>query len=351
MSERSYHIFSHADTDGGISAAIISKFVTKHYPGWKTHVTSVNYQPQTGEWPPVDIQYPSAILDFSLHPKFLENRFYKRIPQLEEQLGGKDKIPPCLWLDHHPTGSGMSFLKEENVAQYLPQVKAIWDTTCVSTPSLIRKYAKELSIPNSLIDEYQLYIDIADIVDGALYTDAEAAHDFSSRVIQVQTLFSLTYPSLDRRRHYRKLVSEIQNDSDPNQLMSKDPLYLPLIHYEEMMLKEKIELYKKIAVLEDNVAYVDLSTIKSFRGIARFIPYLLFPKAEYCIHIFPSDGGNAHFNISCGINPWNKPKQHIHLGHYFAEHFAGGGHAVVAGGRVNADSLHHVGHLKNKLKS
>jgi hypothetical protein len=85
-------------------------------------------------------------------------------------------------------------------------------------------------------------------------------------------------------------------------------------------------------------------------GLGRFIPYLLFPHIKYSVHILPKR--DQEYAISCGINPWNPNKDsHLDLGAYFRDHFQGGGHAFVAGGRLKESELPKVYELIKRLNA
>ena len=100
------------------------------------------------------------------------------------------------------------------------------------------------------------------------------------------------------------------------------------------MFFNKKKAYKKNTTLNGKVAFANFSRSRDYVGLGRFIPYMLFEKAQYALHLMPGFQ-KEHYAISCGINPWNKPQGiEKHLGNYFAKNFMGGGHAFVAGGKV-----------------
>jgi hypothetical protein len=351
MNKPAYHIYSHADADGGIASAIFIRFLRtlSGNPALQVAVHPVNHGPDQQDWTKADIKYPCAILDFSLHPSLLTDKFFSS----EQTEPLQKKRLPCYWIDHHPTGGGMPFLTPDNCKDFLPNLTCLWDISATSTPGLLRSHHEKLQIPRSLIEEYEELIDQAEIIDGALFANAKSAHDFSSDAVKLQTLFSGNHPSVDKTELYRRLVQQLVKSPRVDDLMLADPLYPALIEFEQMIVQKQHRLYQEKTVVEDNISlshFFNWPENEVFPGMGRFIPYLLFPDIRYAIHVQPPKNGVA--SVSCGINPWNKPKNaEKHLGNYFATHFGGGGHAFVAGGRITAREIHKIDELVKFLKN
>lgn len=351
MKNATYHIYSHADADGGIASAIFSRFLRLKSGNSTLPIVihPVNHGPNQPEWTQTELQYPCAILDFSLHPALLTEKFFIT----SEGKARADRHLPCFWIDHHPTGGGMPFLTPENCQSYLTNITCQWDVTAVSTPGLLRTHHEALGIPRTLIEEYEELIDQAEIIDGALFANAQSAHDFSSDAVKLQTLFSCTHPAVDKMALYQQLVQQLTLSPSIDELMLSDPIYSAIIAHEESMVLRQRAIYERNTRVEKKVAlsgFLDWPADEVFPGMGRFIPYLLFPEIEYAIHVQPPKNGVA--SISCGINPWNKPKSdEKHLGNYFATHFGGGGHAFVAGGRITSRETHKIDELVSFLKN
>jgi hypothetical protein len=336
-----FHIYSHADADGGIAAAIWTRHVLDAYGeyGWRVEVHPVNHGPSQNDWTLRDIQWPCAIIDFTLHPALFSERFHARKASALAKLGDDEsKLPRCAWIDHHPTGSSYPFLTAENASEILPNVITLWDVDAVSTPGLFRTHYERLGLPLSLIEKYENVIDHAEIIDGALYATAESAHDFSSLTVRLQTLFSSSHPCIDRNSMYRQITAALSRDPRLELLFDADPIYAGLIDYEQRLHARQLAAYARTTKRIGNVAVANFVGEHSHEGLGRFLPYLLFPDVEYAIHVLPKAKGMA--TVSCGINPWRKPADtDRHLGNYFATHFGGGGHAFVAGGKMAETDL------------
>ncbi|WP_186645436.1 hypothetical protein [Fluviispira vulneris] len=334
--DKIYTIYSHSDADGGIAAALFSKFLNDKYTkyGWYINVQPVNHVSSLGEWSLNEIKWPCSILDFTLHPSLLSERFFTQKFVLEKSGESKKSIPDCYWVDHHPTGSSFPFLTEQNTADILPNVITKWDTSAISTPGLLRTHQHELELPAKLIREYEEFIDFAEIIDGALYATCEAAHDYSSTAVKLQVLFNPSHPAIHNETLYKRIVKQITKSSSIEELFDSDSLYPAIFSFEEQIFNKQLRLYKKNTKLKGKVAFANFSDSREFSGMGRFVPYMIFAEAQYALHIMPSFN-KGYSSLSCGINPWNKPADASkHLGNYFAKNFSGGGHAFVAGGKV-----------------
>lgn len=352
MPRQLYRIYSHEDADGGIAAALFSRFLHSNYAehGWDFEVTPVNHGSSKGEWSYREIHVPCAILDFTLHPFFLNDRFASRLDLLSRKFAKGIKIPPCYWIDHHPTGSSYSFISTDNVNTYVPHAKVLWDTNATSTPGLFRTHREAIGIPSSLLAKYEHYIDLAEIIDGALYATAEAAHDFDNLAVQIQTLFSISHPVIDRDALYRRLVGLITANPNPEDLIDSDPLFQGVLQYERETHQKQFSAYRRATQKIGNTAFSNFWQGQEFQGMSRFLPYVLYPEVQYAIHLMPRNQGRGV--ISCGINPWNKPEAaEKHLGNFFARYFNGGGHSFVAGGSVTEDEVKLVDKLIEFLQS
>lgn len=346
MARQVYTIYCHEDTDGGIAAAIFAQHVLRKYKtsGWDVDIVPVAHGLQADDWSCREILFPCAILDFSLHPQFLNERFFQKAHQWARKLGSQANVPQCAWIDHHPTGSTFSVLTLENIAQALPQVQVKWDVNSISTPGLLRTHHKELGIPLDIIQNWEEYIDLAEIVDGALYSNPAAAYDFSSAAVRLQTLFLTEHPVVDREALFKKLVRDIMADPSPERLFERDTVYPAILQYERECHVQRLQFYGKHTSRVKNVAVSNFMLHSQFPGLSRFLPYMFYPEVEYAIQVLPRSRGVSA--ISCGINPWNKPSSASkHLGNYFAEHFSGGGHSFVAGGKISEEDAHLVDNL------
>lgn len=330
-----YTIYSHDDTDGAIAALILRTHLACD-DAVDVHIQPVAHgDPHHPPWLQRQIHRPCAVVDFSLHPVLLAPSSDAPAQQ-------------SYWIDHHATGIGPHGESHndpktcfESLA-FPPDVTAIWDPQARSTPGLMRAHASELGLEPSLLQSLGYLIDVAEIVDGALYQSPEEAHDFSQFSVRLCTLFSTKHPLIARNTLYTQLINLLDScrtEGRPFQhIFAMEPLLETLLEQEESLTNRKILSYQQQTAVMGNVAVCDYrNKPQSWLGIGRFIPYLLHPECTSAIHIFPASRG-PHFEITAGVNPWNKPKRHFHIGRFFAVNFAGGGHAFVAGGRLDAQA-------------
>jgi hypothetical protein len=352
LAKQIYTIYCHEDTDGGVAAAIYAQTILERYKqfGWDIEISPVNHGVPADDWSCREISYPCAILDFSLHSQFLNERFFMRSTAWAKKLGGAHLVPRCAWIDHHPTGASFSILTPENITKSIPNALVKWDTHSISTPGLMRTWHEELNIPRAIIERYEEYVDLAEIVDGALFATAESAHDFSTPAVWLQALFSTEHPAVNRTSLFRKIVRDLMADPNPERLLEKDVLYSALVQHERDLHAQRVQAYAQHSRLIGNTLITDFMNANMFCGMGRFIPYLLYPDITYAIHVLPKSRGVS--SISCGINPWKKPSgPEKHLGNYFAEHFQGGGHSFVAGGRVQESETRSIDLLAEFLQA
>ena len=346
-----FRIYSHFDADGGIAAAIFGRFIHNRYApyGWNVEIVPVNHVSVTGlEWFQTKIQWPCAILDFTLHPQLLSGRFFHKKEEYIRAGMKEEHIPPTYWIDHHPTGSSYPFLDAANAAQIMPHVTSIWDITAISTPGLLRTHHKTLGIPPSLLYDYEEFIDLAEIVDGALFATGQAAHDFQSPAVKLQTIFAPTHPAVDRYVLYKYAVQSIMKSPSVEGFFDSDPLYTAIVQHEEREHVRKLKAYKRVTKVKGKVAVCLFETNSEHVPMGRFLPYLLYPEVNYALHALPK--GKGWYALSCGVNPWNKPvAPEKHIGRYFEKNFGGGGHAFVAGGQVQHDELRKLDELVSFL--
>lgn len=331
-----YTIYSHADADGGIAALLLSWDLKQRFgSSIDVRIVPVDYGPPSPRgWFNRSLKLPCAVLDFALHPQLLMERSYaamRRDPAL--------RSIPCFWLDHHATGGQFAFLGPGDLRNFAPrELVAVWDTKATSTPGLMRSHRASIGLADETITRFETLIDYAEIIDGALYQSAAMAGDFSLPTVQLAALFASQHPSVSRRGLYRKLIADLQHERTIVSLsgLARDPVYQAIIDYEAHVAGDRREAYQRRATVSPSgrVAIFDFrEDPAAWRGIGRFVPYELMPQAYWAVHISPKDSSGT-CAITCGENPWCRPRISAALGDLFARRFGGGGHSYVAGGRI-----------------
>lgn len=347
-----YTIYSHADTDGAVAAALlVSQLRASFGSQLDIVVKPVDHTaPESGRsggWSMTALSPPCAVLDFSLHPSMLTERFGSTHPALE---GKESRMLKSFWIDHHQTGSPFSFVTPSELDRYFSErICAVWDPTASSTPTLMRREAGRLGIDDAVLSRFSYVIDVADIVDAARFESPAAAHDFGEFSVRLQHLITSRHPLVQRDRLYCRLVDGLATLAEQidafqadtslkwHSLVDQDLIYAPLLEYEEQQLKKRKQAYQQVIKSEGPVVICDFREREQlWCGLGRFVPYELVSEAAYALHIAPANKA-GECAVTCGVNPWRRQASPLNLGHYFAGALSGGGHAYVAGGKISKD--------------
>jgi hypothetical protein len=158
----------------------------------------------------------------------------------------------------------------------------------------------------------------AEIIDGALFTDAHTAVMLEAPALKLMLVIEANPgPGLLPR-----LIGDMQQQSLeslvrlPYVAEKLDPLY-------EAHLRT-VELVRARARLEKGVVFFDVAD-EQLDTLNKFIPYDLFPEARYAVAV---SRGPGRSKISVGSNPW-RPQQRTHDLARICERYGGGGHPVV----------------------
>jgi hypothetical protein len=158
----------------------------------------------------------------------------------------------------------------------------------------------------------------ADIVDGALYENAEAA-------------VAMNDPPM-------KLTLVIEGSKGPDlvrkiiRLMQREPLCKIICHPAIMAEYNRlhsihlrnVDIIRKVGSCDRGVIYFDLVDY-GIEGYNKFIPYYLFPDSAYTVSVSIS---SFRTKVSVGSNPWvREPLQHNLAS--ICERYGGGGHPKV----------------------
>ena len=293
------HVFFHDRCfDGAASAAVFTRFYEACiHPGAEFRYTGLAHRASQLFDEALFDGDENAIVDFK----------YSTSPRLD------------WWFDHHQS----AFLSPEDASHFRRDAsgKKFYDPHFKSCTHLIASIGRErfgFSAPN-----LEDLIRWADVVDGALFPDAETA-------VQMQA------PALRLA-----LVMEAGRDGDLARWLIPEMAQRPL---EEIAAEEKIasqfeplyqqhqfslDIIRQQGRCEEGVLFLDL-TGPQVEAYNKFAPYYLFPDCVYSVSICPS---SFRTKISVGSNPWNKQPV-LHNLATICERYGGGGHP-----RVGAISL------------
>ena len=223
------------------------------------------------------------------------------------------------WFDHHQS----AFLSSDDAAHFYRDRggKKFYDPNFKSCTRLIAVVGQEkFGLDTKDLEELVTW---ADIVDGALFPDAETAVKMEAPALRLALVMEAgpdgelaqwLIPQMARHP-----LAEIAAAERITCLFH--PLYERHLH--------SLDLIRQLGQLEQGVLFFDL-TAPNVEVYNKFAPYYLFPDCVYSVSICPS---SFRTKISVGSNPWNKAPV-LHNLATICERYGGGGHP-----RVGAISL------------
>jgi hypothetical protein len=279
--------------DGAASAAFFSRFVEeKFYLGAEFFYTGLAHKASQLFEPEMFDGDVNAIVDFK----------YSTDPRL------------TWWFDHHQS----AFLSPEDGEHFRHDTSGhkFFDPTFRSCTKYIATIAREKFgfDPGDLKE----LVGWADIVDGALYKDAQEAVDLLTPATQLTLVIESSKGSGTVQRIIgmmrQKSLGEIAADPEIQGIFQ--PLYQNHLRM--------IDVIREQSHCKDGVVYFDLVEQK-IEGYNKFIPYYLFPESLYTVSVTTSP---FRTKVSVGSNPWAKRPLKYNLA-TICERYGGGGHPGV----------------------
>jgi len=170
-------------------------------------------------------------------------------------------------------------------------------------------------------------IDWAEIVDGALFPNAQMAVELKEPALRLMTWIENNRDPALADRVIGDLVSRPLADIAADAYVA-GPLKALLESHQR-----NIELIRGTARLEKGVVLFDLADV-GVGAFNKFISYYLFPEARYSVGVTLG----ARAKISVGSNPW-APVPRTHEINKICERYGGGGHPVVGAVSVPKNEL------------
>jgi hypothetical protein len=217
------------------------------------------------------------------------------------------------WFDHH--ASAFQLPGDEDHFRADATGRKFYDPKAKScTKFLADTVAAKFGFDRAPIAEL---IHWAEIVDGALFTDARMAVELKEPALKLMTFIENNRDPALAVQFIGDLVSR------PLGEIAADPYVAgPLGPLLEQHARN-IETMRASARLEGGVVFFDLAD-RETSAFNKFISYYLFPEARYSVGV--SLGSRA--KISVGSNPWSKVPR-THDINRICERYGGGGHPVV----------------------
>ena len=279
--------------DGAASAAFFSRFVEeKFYPGAEFSFTGLAHKASQLFEPGMFDGDINAIVDFK----------YSTDPHL------------TWWFDHHQS----AFLSPEDGEHFRHDTSGhkFFDPAFRSCTKYIATVARE-KFGYDAADLKEL-VGWADIIDGALYKDAQEAVDLGTPATQL----TLTIEGSQGSETVQTIICMMRHR--PLAEIAADPaiqaVYQPL--YQNHL--RSIGIIREQSRCNDGVVYFDLVE-QGIEGYNKFIPYYLFPESLYTVSVTTSP---FRTKVSVGSNPWAKGPLKFNLA-TICERYGGGGHPGV----------------------
>jgi len=217
------------------------------------------------------------------------------------------------WFDHHI--SAFQLPGDESHFKADRSGKKFYDPTAKSCARFLARTASEVfgwdTTPVKELLEW------AEIIDGALFTDAKMAVEMKEPALRLMTWIENNRDLALADRFIQDLVSRPLGEIVETPYVAK-----PLAHLLEQHEKN-IETMRQVSRLEGGVVFFDLSD-RNVGVFNKFISYYLYPEARYAVGL--TFGSRA--KISVGSNPW-APVPRTHAINAICERYGGGGHPVV----------------------
>jgi hypothetical protein len=173
----------------------------------------------------------------------------------------------------------------------------------------------------------------ADVIDGALYTDAKTAVEMQEPAMKL----TMVIESAPDQRFVPNLVPLLASKPLAAILEAPfvAPLLLPLLKRHEI----SIEILRQRAECTDGTIFFDI-TDQDLEGYNKFVPYYLHPESIYSVGLSKS---SFRVKVSVGSNPWAPIEPAVNLAK-ICERYGGGGHARV--GAISFNPNQHAAAIK-----
>ena len=218
------------------------------------------------------------------------------------------------WFDHHLS----AFLTEADREHYekSESTRKFYDPDYRSCTKFIATIAeKRFGFNPKPIAEL---IEWADIIDGALYTDAKSAVEMKEPAMKLTMIIESTQDPAFIPRLIPTLA-ELPLAEVLQQKFVAD-LLPPLLDRHE----KSIRILRERSECKDGTLYFDV-TDQDLEGYNKFIPYYLHPNCVYSVGLSKS---SFRTKVAVGSNPWARAENMVNLAR-ICERYGGGGHARV----------------------
>ena len=218
------------------------------------------------------------------------------------------------WFDHHES----AFLSAEDAAHFEQDQsnRKFYDPAFKSCTSFLAMIAeKRFGFDPGPVAELVRW---TDIVDGALYDDAQSAVEMQAPAMKL----TMAIEASSDHEFVRRLIPLLAYNPLPEIL--ERPFVASVLPPLLERHRQSIEILRERTEEKDGTIFFDV-TDQALEGYNKFIPYYLHPDAVYSVGVSKS---SFRVKVSVGSNPWSKREPTVNLAKV-CERYGGGGHARV----------------------
>ncbi|HEY1946824.1 MAG TPA: phosphoesterase [Bryobacteraceae bacterium] len=218
------------------------------------------------------------------------------------------------WFDHHQS----AFLSAEDAEHFRRDTsgKKLFDPNYRSCTKFIATVVKErYGFQAADLDDLVTW---ADIVDGALYENAQSAVEMHAPAMKLTLVIEGSQGSGLVKKSIR-----LMQERSLAEIIADPEIQSEYARLHENHLRN-IDVIRKEGSCKGGVIFFDLVKY-GIEGYNKFIPYYLFPDSTYTVSVSTS---SFRTKVSVGSNPWAPAPLKYNLA-TICERYGGGGHAKV----------------------
>jgi hypothetical protein len=238
------------------------------------------------------------------------------------------------WFDHHQS----AFLTAQDAAHFRQDRsgKKFYDPSFKSCTKLIAAVGKgKFGFDTT---DFADLIHWADVVDGALFPDAETAVTMKAPALRLAMVIEADAGG----ELTRWLISKMA-ERPLAELAAEEKIASRFAVLFEQHLRS-VEYIREHGRCENGVVFFDL-VAPNVEVYNKFAPYYLFPDCLYSVSVCPS---SFRTKISVGSNPWNKSAAMHNLA-TICERYGGGGHPRVGAVSLEPGSLDNARRIAQEI--
>ena len=161
-------------------------------------------------------------------------------------------------------------------------------------------------------------VEWADIIDGALYKDAQSAVEMKAPAMKL----TMVIESAQDPEMVPRLIRLLANK--PLSEILQEPSVTGVLPRLMERHQRSIDLMRQRTEFKDGTIFFDV-TDQDLEGYNKFVPYYLHPASIYSVGLSKS---SFRTKVSVGSNPWAQDDRLVNLAK-ICERYGGGGHARV----------------------